>query len=454
MLGIIAAVAGLAAMPAAASAAVGNGMIAYGDDTGMQVMNANGTGSVPLFSPDAGARPVWSPDGNSVAVWSWPDGNPRPGFAVARLDVNDGLHVVTSDGVLPAFSPDSKRIAYARYIPAGGDAQIRVVNADGTGDKPVILETGSGCAYREFNEGLWWLPDGRLLYMCGPGPVTINPDGSGRTAHGEVPDDGIMYDADLSPDGTRFAGPVGEGDVGVWNWTTGATGKLTTDEAPRDWMTWSPDGTKILYEGMGGTMTIPAAGGSESALAAGVFGYQYAWQPCVTGVTVTCTAKTLNGTLVGAPGGGDDPPPTGGDPGGGSTPPPPPPPPRAFTAFDAKPAFARGAAKQTGAKTIAVKVGCDAKSAEPCAIALTARTAKAVASKKKRKLTVAKASVTVAPGKTRKVTLRLTAKARKVLKRQKTLKLIIAATARRSDGKAVVTTTTVKLKAPKKKRAR
>ena len=157
---------------------------------------------------------------------------------------------------------------------------------------------------------------------------------------------------------------------------------------------------------------------------------------------------------MGAPGDGDDPPPTGGDPGGGSTPPPPPPPPRAFTAFDAKPAFARGAAKQTGAKTIAVKVGCDAKSAEPCAIALTARTAKAVASKKKRKLTVAKASVTVAPGKTRKVTLRLTAKARKVLKRQKTLKLIIAATARRSDGKSVVTTTTVKLKAPKKKRAR
>ena len=175
----------------------------------MQVMNANGTGSVPLFSPDAGARPVWSPDGNSVAVWSWPDGNPRPGFAVARLDVNDGLH----DGehrrrparVLAGLQADR----HARYLPAGGDAQIRVVNADGTGDTPVILETGSGCAYREFNEGLWWLSDGRLLYMCGPGPVTINPDGSGRTAHGTVPFEAIMYDADLSPE-DQVAGPVGD----------------------------------------------------------------------------------------------------------------------------------------------------------------------------------------------------------------------------------------------------
>ena len=99
----------------------------------------------------------------------------------------------------------------------------------------------------------------------------------------------------------------------------------------------------------------------------------------------------------------------------------------------------------------AVKVGCDAGSAEPCAIALTARTAKPVG---RSKLIVAKASVTVAPGKSRKVTLRLTAKARKVLKRKKSLKLVISARARRSDGASVVTTTTVKLKAPKKKRAR
>ena len=44
------------------------------------------------------------------------------------------LHVVAADGGLPALSPDSKRIAYARYIPASDDSvQIRVVNADGTG---------------------------------------------------------------------------------------------------------------------------------------------------------------------------------------------------------------------------------------------------------------------------------------------------------------------------------
>ena len=215
-------------------------------------------------------------------------------------------------------------------------------------------------------------------------------------------------------------------------------------------MTWSPDGTKILYGGSGGTTFMSAGGGGESVLS-GAFGYHYAWQPCVAGVTVTCAATTLNGTLVNGPGdGGGDPPAGGGNPpAGGGTPAPPAPTPPAFTAFDAKPAFARGAAKQSGAKAIAVKVGCNAQSAEPCAIALTATTAKAVASKKKRKLVVAKASVTVAPGKTRKVTLRLTAKGRKVLKRAKTLKLVIAAKSRRSDGASVVTSTTVKMKAPK-----
>ncbi|HYH90957.1 MAG TPA: hypothetical protein VEX67_17120 [Solirubrobacteraceae bacterium] len=453
---MIAALAGLAAMPAVASGAVGNGMIAYGDDTGMKVMNANGTGSVPMFSPEPGDRPVYSPDGNAVAVRSWRQGQPRPDVAVARLDVNDGLHIVASDGALPAWSPDSKRIAYARYIPASNDTQIRVVNADGSGDTPVILELSNGCAYREFNEGLWWLPEGRLLYLCGLEIVTIKPDGTDRQTHGVPPNEAIMYDADLSPDGTTFAGPYGEGEVAVWNWTTGGTAQYTNDGQTREWMTWSPDGTKILYQGSGGTMTMPAAGGGESVLT-GAFGYHYAWQPCVVGVTVTCTPTTLNGTLVTGPGdGGGDPPPTGGGGGGGGggTPAPPAPPtplPPAFTAFDAKPAFARGAAKQAGAKTIAVKVGCNAESAEPCAIALAARTAKPVGPKK---LTVAKASVTVAPGKTRKVTLRLTAKARKLLKRKKSLKLVIAARARRSDGASVVTTTTVKLKAPKKKRAR
>ena len=139
-IGAIAAVVGLAAMPGVASAAAGNGMIAYGGDSGMMVMNANGTGSVPMFTTGDYARPVYSPDGNAVAVSSWPEGHPRPDVAVARLGVNDGLHVVAADGAIPAFSPDSKRIAYARYIPATDSVQIRVVGADGTADTPVITE--------------------------------------------------------------------------------------------------------------------------------------------------------------------------------------------------------------------------------------------------------------------------------------------------------------------------
>jgi len=437
------------AITGTASAAT-NGMIAFsgGDEDRLLAMNANGTGPVPLFTSDAYARAAWSPDGNSLAVLYWPDADPRPNVALARLDKDDGVRIVARDGALPAFSPDSKRIAYARYVPATDDTEIRVVDADGTDDALVRSEPdGTGCAYREFNEGLWWLPDGRLLYLCLDDIVTINPDGTGRTVQGAIPDDhATMYDADLSPDGTRFAGPWGEGDVNVWNWTTGATGQLTTDEEPREWMTWSPDGTKILYAKDGSTMTIPAGGGGEAVLA-GFRGVHYAWQPCVAGTTVTCSPTTLNGTLVGTGGGGTTAPTGGGGGGGGggttgggggTTPPP------TFTAFDAKPAFS-GAAKATDRK-IVVKVRCDARSTQPCAIALTATTAKAVASRKMKKLVVAKARLTLAPGKSRKVTLKLTPKARKVLKRAKKLKLVLRATSRRSDGKTVVAKKTVTIK--------
>jgi hypothetical protein len=139
--------------------------------------------------------------------------------------------------------------------------------------------------------------------MWGADIVTINPDATGRQTHGTVPSDAVMYDADLSPDGTTFAGPRGEGDVGVWNWTTGATAEYTNDgEEPgmgREWMTWSPDGTKILYAQAGNTVTGPG-------------------------------------------GGGGNPPPTGGGSGGGGGSAPAP----TFTAFDAKPAFARGSASR------------------------------------------------------------------------------------------------------------
>jgi Tol biopolymer transport system component len=101
------------AITGTASAAT-NGMIAFGGEETQEAMNADGTGARPLFTVDQYFRPAWSPDGNSLAVLYWPDADPRPNVALARLDKDDGVRIVARDGALPSFSPDSKRIAYAR----------------------------------------------------------------------------------------------------------------------------------------------------------------------------------------------------------------------------------------------------------------------------------------------------------------------------------------------------
>ena len=99
-----------------------------------------------------------------------------------------------------------------------------------------------------------------------------------------------------------------------------------------------------------------------------------------------------------------------------------------------------------------VKVGCDARSAVPCAVTVEATTAKAVASAKKRKLVAARGRVTVAPGATKKLRLKLSAKARKVLKRKGKLALNVVATTRRSDGRKVTARTKLTLKVKMKAR--
>jgi hypothetical protein len=460
---------GLMAGAESAAAATGNGMIAA---NGI-VMRADGSGVVPLFEPAAAfVHPKFSPDGNSVLFNDWPAVQPQPSLKTASLVRNDGVRQAAGVGAGDAaWSPDSQRIVYAKYIdvPGGTDrVEIHTVSPDGSGDALLITESYS-CVYPGWAGGIFWnqVTD-RIMYVCGNGTdllvTSIKPDGTDRQSHGAIPEspsteDGYFNHIDLSPDGTKFAGTWSD-EISAWDWHGGTPTKITTDGLWTDtccsetWASWAPDGTKLVYaddRAPWGLSIVSASGGPETPI--GLAGEEPTvddWQPCVTGVTVTCEPITLKSTPVRAPadggGGGDDattpvptpaPTPTPASPGPGP--------------FDNAPRFKRGAAKQDGANGIAVKVGCDARSVVPCAVTVEVSTVKAVAAAKKRKLIVGRRSVTVAPGATKKVRIKLSSKARKVLKRKRKLALNVLATARRSDGQKVTARTKVTIRAKKKR---
>jgi hypothetical protein len=98
-----------------------------------------------------------------------------------------------------------------------------------------------------------------------------------------------------------------------------------------------------------------------------------------------------------------------------------------------------------------IKVGCPAGNAA-CSAAVDAKTVKAVAAMlKKRKLTVAKKTFTVAAGKTQKVVLTLSAKGAKALKRNKKLVIKVTVVAKVGSGAARTTTRTITVRQPKKR---
>jgi len=107
----------------------------------------------------AAGRLSWSPDGQSLLFEGlYPE---RKITALCRLDVRTGeMTQLTEDpaeGLLPAYSPDGRQIAYVSYAPAHSEKwQIWIMDADGSdphrltsGDAPESYPT--------------WSPDGKHI---------------------------------------------------------------------------------------------------------------------------------------------------------------------------------------------------------------------------------------------------------------------------------------------------
>ena len=212
---------------------------------------------------------------------TFPGGKGRFLFESQTTDIlalsSGGTETRLGEGSKPAVSPDGSRIAYVL------SRNIWVMNADGTGIRQLTTDS-------KFNDGPAWSPDGTRIAFSAGAPsafddddiFVMNADGSGKINLTNTQSNLSETDPAWSPDGTRiaytrsFCDPNGGGAdcVFVMNADgtnqTNLTPEVTLPQCPNqpgyfhkgasEDPNWSPDGTKIAFEG---TVICPHGSGTD-----------------------------------------------------------------------------------------------------------------------------------------------------------------------------------------------
>lgn len=211
------------------------------------------------FLPGGETMPAPAPDGEKIAfVWSADQAQGGQDTHIYLLDQTTGelMQLTTSPyrDTSPVFSPDGGSVAFIRFD--GLDCGIFRVSA--AGGEPEALQSCGAAPMYEFT-ALDWSPDGRWLAYMGSGSenwlfhIGLYEFETGETRRLTFPTGDNFGDLNpvFSPDSQYVAFmrffASGTKDVFMVETATGSTTQLTEDQSRIHGLTWSADGSAVLY---------------------------------------------------------------------------------------------------------------------------------------------------------------------------------------------------------------